>query len=387
VVAEVALAVVLLIGAGLLLRSFARLLEVDPGFRTARAFSFDVDLPPARYPKPARRLFLDRVLDRLQALPGVTAVGAASMLPLSGNGNFDSLLIEGRPLPKPQEMPPLANDIQTTPGYFEAMGIPLQSGRTFTVADRPEGPRVAVIDDLMAKTYWPRENPLGKRFRLGEPNDKTDPWYTVVGVVGSVRNLVLDIAPSPQMYLAAAQHPPLQQSFVVRTSGDPRTLLSAARAAIREADREQPIARLGTLEETVSTSVASRRVSLFLLGLFAALALLLSAIGIYGVTAHSVTERTREMGLRLALGAQRGGVLRLVVGEAGALVGAGVLLGLAAGFALTRVMTSLLYGVAATDPATFAGVALGLTGIALAAAYLPGRRATRVDPMVALRSE
>jgi putative ABC transport system permease protein len=384
VVVEVALASLLLIGAGLLLRSFLHLLVVDPGFPAPGAIALSIDLPRNRYPEPRRRLFADRVLDRLRALPGVVAAGAASDLPLSG-GNFYTFLIEGRPLPKMDQMP-VAGELRATPGYFEALGLPLLTGRTFTASDAPGTPLAAVIDSVMAKTYWPGENPLGKRFRLGLPSDKDDPWYTVIGVVGSVRN-PFESAPRPQMYRAASQHPSLRLAFIVRTTGKPRALLAAARAAVREVDPEQPIAREDTLEDIVDATLAGRRFSLFLLGLFAALALLLSGIGIYGVTAYSVAQRTKEMGLRLALGAQRGELLRLVVGEVGALAGLGLLVGLGAAAALTRSMSALLYGVTPADPATFLAVAIVLTGIALAAAYLPGRRATKVEPIEALREE
>jgi len=315
----------------------------------------------------------------------VTAAGAVSGLPLTGSFNFYNFLIEGRPIPKPEEMP-VATDLRATPGAFAALGIPLLAGRTFTAADGPTAPEVAVVDAALARAYWPGESPLGRRFRMGLPNDKDDPWYTVIGVVGSVHSN-LELAPRPRLYRSAAQHPPLSVSFVIRTAGAPRVLFAAARAALREADPEQPISRITTLQEVAAAAVAGRRFSLFLVGLFALLALLLSGIGIYGVTAYAVTQRTREIGLRLALGARRGRVLRRVVGEAGALAGLGVLAGLAAALGLTRVLSSLLYGVAPTDPATFLAVGLLLTGIALAAAYLPGRRATRVDPMVALREE
>lgn len=384
VVAEVALAVLLLVGAGLLLRSFTRLLAVDPGFRTAQAVVLSVDLPRSRYPEPRRRLFAAQVLDRLRALPGVAAAGAASDLPLAG-GNFYTFLIEGRPLPEPDRMP-AAGELRVTPGYLEALGVPLLRGRTFTPADGPEAPLAAVVDQALADACWPGEDPLGRRFRLGQPSDPQDPWYTVVGVVGTVRN-PFQAAPRPQMYRAAAQHPPLRLSFVVRGEGEPGALLAAARAAVREADPEQPVARLSTLDEAAAAPLAGRRFGLSLLGLFAGLALLLSGIGIAGVTAHAAARRTRELGLRLALGARPGAVLRLLLGEAAALAGAGVLIGLAAAWALTRVMSSLLYGVTPTDPATFAAVALLMIAIALAAAWLPGRRATRVDPLVALRSE
>ncbi len=375
---EVALAVVLLVGAGLLLRSFVLLLAADPGFRTAGAIAANVALPRERYPEARRRLFVDRVLDRLRALPGVTAAGAASDLPLTGGSNFYTFLIEGRPIPKPDRMP-VAGELKATPGYFEALGVPLLQGRTFTAADGPQSPLVAVVDRRMAETYWPGQNPLGRRFRMGAPTDKDDPWYTVIGVVGNVRGN-LPTVERPQMYRAATQHPPLWLSFVVRGTA-PHALFAAVRAAVHEVDPGEPIARESTLEEVVDATVAGRRFSLSLLGLFAALALLLAGIGIYGVTAYSVRQRTREMGLRLALGARRGEVLLLVMKEAG------ILAGLAAALALTRVMSSFLYGVTATDPATFVVVALVLTAIALVAAYLPGRWATRVDPRVALRAE
>jgi putative ABC transport system permease protein len=281
----------------------------------------------------------------------------------------------------------VADSRQATPGYFETIGIPLRRGRLFNAGDRDGKQRVAIIDEGMARTFWPGQEALGKRFRMGDFSDKDDRWITVVGVVGSVRHSGLHADPRPQLYRPEAQAPSPALYVVARTTGDPRSLVAAVGAAVHEVDRDQPISQVRTLEQVVAESLLARRFNLLLLGLFAGLALALSAVGIYGVTAYSVTQRTREMGLRMALGAQPGGVLRLVVGEAGALVGLGVALGLAAAFGLTRVMASLLYGVGSTDPGTFVAVAVGLTGIAIAAAWLPGMRATRVDPMVALRAE
>jgi putative ABC transport system permease protein len=385
VVAEVALAVLLLVGAGLLLRSFAQLVAVYPGFTAAHALSLEIDLPEDRYTKPQRAAFFARLLDRLSGLPGVTATGAVSGLPMQGE-DINSLTLEGRPAPTPDK-PYLADDRQATPGYFAAMGIPLRQGRLFAATDTAEGPKVALVDEVLARSYWPGENPIGKRFKTGGPKDTKVPWITVIGVVGSVRNSGLHVEPRPQMYRPETQAPSAAMAVVLRTTGEPESVATAARAAVHEIDRDQPVSNVKTLGRLVTDSVAGRRFNLLLLGLFAVLALTLSGVGIYGVTAYSVVQRTREMGLRMALGSQPGQVLRLVMGEAGLLAGMGVLLGLLASFALTRVMASLLYGVGTTDPATFGAVALGLFLIALAAAYLPGQRATRVDPMVALRAE
>jgi len=384
VVAEVALAVLLLVGAGLLLRSFSHLLAVHPGFEAAHALSFEIDLPEDRYTKPQRAAFFARLLDRLSGLPGVTATGAVSGLPMGGE-DINGLTLEGRPAPTPDK-PYLADDRQATPGYFNAMGIPLRRGRLFAATDTADKPPVAVVDEVLARSFWPGEEAVGKRFQSGGPKGK-EPWITVIGVVGSVRNSGLHVEPRPQMYRPEEQAPSASMAVVLRSPGNPESLATAARAVVHEVDRDQPVSNVRTLDQLVADSVAGRRFNLLLLGLFAALALTLSGVGIYGVTAYSVVQRTREMGLRMALGSQPGQVLRLVVGEAGLLAGMGVLLGLLAAFALTRVMSTLLYGVATTDPPTFAVVALGLLLIALAAACLPGMRATRVDPMVALRGE
>jgi putative ABC transport system permease protein len=395
VVAEVALAALLLIGAGLLLRSFVRVLAVDPGFRTARLLTFDLDLPPDRMPAAERLRFFTRVIDRLRALPGAVDAAAVSELPLSGTENIGTIAPGGRQLDKPTDY--VVTDRRLILGdYLATMGIRLRDGRLLGPADSAGRQRVAVIDGAMARAAWPGEEPLGKRLRGGkaEPTlaeDPDNPWFTVVGLVASVRHSGLSQETRPQLYLPLVQLPaaqmPRQMSFVVRAAGDPRTLAAAVRAAVHEVDRDTPVSALRTLDQVVADSVASRRFNLLLLALFAGLALALSAVGIYGLTSYAVVQRTRELGLRMALGALPSGLVRLLLAEVGALAGAGLLVGLAAALALTRVMASLLFGVGSTDPVTFAGVGVGLALIALVAAWVPGRRATLLDPMVALRAD
>jgi putative ABC transport system permease protein len=395
VVAEVALAMMLLIGAGLLLRSLVRLLSVDPGFRAAGVLSFEIDRPedPARQ-APRLALLFERLADRLRALPGAAAVGGISQLPLAGVEAKAGVYIEGRPVPEKPEDVLFADSQEIVPGYFETMGIPLLRGRLLDAGDAAGKPLVAVIDEVMARTFWPGDDPLGKRFRRAtnahRRDDPTNPWYTVVGVVGTVHH-ALGVEPRPEMYRTAAQLlPALAQPtmvYVVRTRGDPAAMTAAVRAAVREVDPGQPITKVRTLEQVVADSLTRRRFSLMILGLFAALALALSAVGIYGVSSYSVAQRTRELGLRVVLGARPGGVLGLVLGEAGTLAGSGVLLGAGGALALNRVLSSLLYGVGAADPLTFCLVGAGLLLVALAAAYAPGRRAAAVDPMAALRDE
>jgi putative ABC transport system permease protein len=395
VVAEVALAMMLLIGAGLLLRSLVRLLGVDPGFRAAGVLSFEIDRPedPARQ-APRLALVFERLADRLRALPGAAAVGGISQLPLAGVEAKAGVYIEGRPVPEKPEDVLFADSQEVVPGYFETMGIPLRCGRLLDAGDTAGKPLVAVVDEVMAHTFWPGGDALGKRFRRAtnarRRDDPSNPWYTVVGIVGTVRR-ALGSEPGPTMYRTASQLlPALAQPtmvFVVRTRAAPVAMAAAVRTAVREVDPGQPITKLRTMEQVVADSVTRRRFSLMLLGLFAVLALVLSAVGIYGVISYSVAQRTRELALRVALGARPAGVLGLVLREAGALAGAGVLLGIAGALALGRLISSLLYGVGAADPLTFATVAAGLVLVALAAAWPPGRRATEVDPIAALRGE
>ncbi len=386
VVLETAVAVLLVAGAGLLVRSFERLTAVDTGFRGDGVLALEVDLPWTKYADDAKEAaFTDALLDRLRALPGVTSAAMISRLPLGGDEEIEALVFEGQPKPKPSETP-LADYRQVSPGYFETLGIRRISGRTIEKSDIAGKPLVAVISEALARAYFPAVDPLGKRLRAGGIGAPQEPWITVVGVVADVRQAALQIDPRPAIYVAQAQQPTTEQAFVLRARTDPKGLIASARAAVYAVDRDQPVARAVTMESILSQSLAGRRFNMVLLGMFAVLALVLAAVGIYGITAYSVAQRTREMGLRMALGAQRGTVMALVLREAGGLALAGLGAGLVLAFAATRVMASLLFGVGATDPATFATVTAALAFISLFAAWVPGRRATQVDPMVALRS-
>lgn len=392
VVVEVAIAVLVLIGAGLLLRSFVRLLNVDPGFRPARILTAEFALPPILVPVEQRGPFMESVLDKVKTLPGVNAAALISDLPMGGGETVTTITIEGRPEPKPGEAPSVA--LRTvSPGYFELMSVPVRQGRYFGAEDHKDSVPVTVINDVMARELWPGENPLGKRFKIGGDGDR---WYTIVGVVAGIRYSGLQGELRSEMYRLVSQAPVGTMPFIMRvamgTEADPQTLANQVRAAVKEVNPEQPVSNIRTMDELVSKSIAQPRFSMMLLVLFAILALALSIVGIYGITAYSVAQRTRELGLRMALGAQPGGILRMVVKETGVLALAGVVIGLAAAYALTRVLSSfvgslLFGGVEATDPLIFVGVALGLVLISLAAALLPGRRATRVDPLTALRAD
>jgi putative ABC transport system permease protein len=386
VIVETALAVLLVVGAGLLIRSFTRLNTVDPGFRPQGVLSLQVLLPERTYPDAVKRWsFVSGVLERLRALPGVTAAGAVSNLPLSGEEEIEALILEGQPRPKESEVP-LADFRRASPGYFEAMGIRPVQGRAFAEIDSAQSPAVAVVDETFARTYWPGADPIGKRFHFGSYDSKAA-WLTVVGVVGNVRNSGLHVEPRPQVYVPMAQRSSGKEYFVLRAQGDPKNLVAGARSAVFAVDRDQPVAKIRTMETVISESMARRRFNMILLGVFAALALVLAAVGIYGVTSHSVARRTREMGLRMALGAQPGGVLLLVLRDAGALTLIGLATGIVLALVATRLMTSLLFNTGTTDPVTFASVAAALALVSLFAAWVPARRATQVDPMMAMRAD
>jgi putative ABC transport system permease protein len=391
VVAEVALSVMLLVGAGLMLRSFSSLRSVNPGFRTDHALTLRVSLPvPAGQITTADEdrfmSFYDRALARLSELPGVTAVGATNMIPLDGNGTDRLIEIEGY-VPRDAADMPDAQNRQATPGWFAAMGIPLVRGRLIEGSDNDKAQRVVVVSEAFVKQFFPNGDAIGKRIRLGKLTSEF-PWATIVGVVGDVRGFALDEPPLPTMYWPVAQ---IRQTpslaIVMRTEGDPAALATTVRQAIAEVDRAQPIYDMQPLDQLVAKSLDQRRFTLTLMLLFGVIALVLSAIGIYGVMAFAVTQRTQEIGIRMALGASAMDVLKMVVGSGMFLAAIGVVVGLIGAFALTRLMASLLFGVSPTDLMTFGFVTAGLLMVALLACYIPARRATKVDPLVALRYE
>jgi predicted permease len=387
VVAEIALSLVLLVGAGLLIRSFVALQKVNPGFSAQNLLTLRLSTAGPGYSKPdSRAAFFGQVWERLEKLPGVQSAGGVSVLPLGPGVSWGSIWVEGY-TPAPGE-----NDIQSdqriaSPDYFRTMQIPLIKGRAFDGHDSKDSQKVAIIDESFARRYWPGEDPIGKRLKRGGPGSEA-PWLTVVGVAGQVKQYSLD-ADSPRIafYTPHSQEPSSQMYIVVRAASNPETLVGAVTAEIRAMDPDLPVYNVATMQGRMSDSLARRQFSTLLLGLFAALALVLAAVGIYGVMAYSVNQRTHEIGIRIAIGAQSSDVLRLVIWQGLTLALMGVGAGLAAAFLLTRMMRSLLYGVSATDPATFAVISLILMAVALAASALPARRAAKVDPMVTLRYE
>ncbi len=389
VVAEIAITAVLLACAGLMIRSFHAIQSVDPGFRPERIVTFDFALPGAKYKEPPQIVnFAEQLTARASALPGVERAALADALPLTGGADVLSFVIEGRP----QLPPEVVQDSEVfvvTPGYFDVMGIGHVRGERLTERHVEGTPDVVVINEAMARRYWPNEDPIGKRVNLGNP-EKT-PWMTVIGIVKDTRNVGLETVPYPQMYGPAAQFPRRAMSFVARTSADPATLVPALRRELAALDKDLPLYNVRTMEQVMSESVSRRRFQMVLIAAFAGVGLLLAAVGIYGVISYSVTQRRHEIGVRMALGARAADILKLVVGQGFGLTLVGIVIGLGLAllltFALTRVLSSLLYGVKATDPLTFACVALVLLGVALLACLLPARRATKVDPMVALRYE
>ena len=382
VVTEVAMSLVLLIGAGLVIKSFWRLQQVDPGFDVQNLLSVEVTLPAAKYPESRQRTaFFQQALEKLSALPGVSAVSVINSPPLCGRRNIDVFPIEGRPEPTAIADAPLADSRCINPDYFNMMGIRLLEGRFFTEGDAQNASRVTIISQSFSTRFGAGENLVGKRLRIGGD------WHTVIGVVSDIRQSGLDEEAAPHVYISYKQFGPARAGLLVRTTGEPLKLIESVRAEIQRVDRDQPIYNINSMDGLLATAIAPRRLNLVLLGGFALLALTLAAVGIYGVMANVVTQRTGEIGLRMALGAQRRDVLRLVVGHGLRLTGIGAAIGMAASFALTRLMTSLLFDVSATDPLTFGGVAALLAAASLLACYVPARRAMKVDPMVALRYE
>ena len=387
VVGEVALALTLLVGAGLLIKSVGRLQSINPGFESDHIVTFNVALPPLRYANDTVRVqFYDAMLARLAQVPGVKSVGSTSTLPFSGGWSTGSFDIEGY-TPGANQPGPWGDIRLASPGFFQSLGVPLKAGRAFTTADRFDGQRVAVIDEQFVKKYFQGQNPIGKRITFGAPPGKQPDYITIVGVVGHVMQEGLDAEPRIQLYLPYMQRPNGSMSAAVRTTGDPLALVGALRAAVRSVDKDMPISGVRTMDDMIGVSLGQRRLSMLLLGAFSGIALLLASIGIYGVMSYSVAQRTRELGIRMALGAARQRVLALVVGQGMALAAAGIAIGLLGAFALTRLLGTQLYSVSATDPSTFVLVAVVLASIALLASLVPALRATRVDPIVALRDE
>jgi putative ABC transport system permease protein len=386
IVAEVAMAVVLLVSAGLLIRSVIHLHRASPGFNTGNLLTMNVWLPQAKYPEaPKWVAFYDQVSQRVQALPGVQSAGLTSVLPISHNFDRRSFQVETHPTPRGQEAD--ADTYIVTPGYLRTMQIPLLKGRELTAQDVAGVDPVALISETFARRYWPGEDPLGKRIKFPGSTARPEPWRTIVGVVRDVKQYGVDKESTMQLYLPEAQLPVSWLTLAVRTAGDPAQMIKAVRDEIRGVDSDQAVFEVATMEGLLAESIAKRRFVMLLLAGFAALALALAAIGIYGVMSYTVAQRTQEIGVRMALGAQAGDVLKLVVGQGMRLALGGLGVGLVAAYVLTRLMTTLLFGVRATDPLTFALIAALLLSVALVACWLPAWRAAKVDPMIALRCE
>jgi predicted permease len=390
VVAEIALSLVLLVGAGLLMRSFFRLMRVDPGFDPHNVLTMKIQVPRSKYKDgPAVANFYQQLIEKIQALPGVESAGAISQLPLSGDYWGGTLTFEGvtANAERGNQASFEVDQRVITPDYFAAMKTPLVEGRSFTSQDVRGKPPVAVIDETLANRLWPESSPIGRRFTFGRFPEKPEIWVEIVGVVRHIRHHRLDANVREEVYYPHALRSFTGMTLAIRTTTDPSSLVGAVRDAVRSIDRDQPIYRVRTMDELVAAARAPARFTLLLLLIFAGVAALLAIVGIYGVMSHAVIERTHEIGVRIALGAHTGDILRLVVGQGLALTLAGVAIGIGAAFAVTRAITGLLYGTSATDAVTFVVVPVILTGVALAASFVPARRAMKVDPMVALRYE
>jgi putative ABC transport system permease protein len=363
-----------------------RLRDVSPGFNPENRLTMSVVLPSAKYQNaPMWIAFYNHIIERIEALPGIESAGLTSVLPFSGNFDGRGLAVEDHPKPRGEE---ISVDLYiTTPGYLETMAIPLLKGRALAPQDTDTAPLVALINETMARELWPDQSPLGKRIKFPGSEKNPQPWRTIVGIVSDVKQYGLDKKDPMQIYLPEAQFPTQFMTLVVRSSSDAKGMIAAVRNEILATDKDQAVYNISTMEQLLADSISLRRFSMLLLIAFAAIALMIAAVGIYGVISYSVTQRTHEIGIRMALGAGRREIVKLVVGQAMTMTLAGVTIGLGAAFGLTRVMESLLFNVSATDPLTFVIIPVVLTGVALGACAVPARRATKVDPMVALRYE
>lgn len=387
VIGEVAVSFVLLIGAGLLINSFVHLRNLDPGFRSDHLLTMKVNLSDVKYPDRERRAaFFDEVMRRVRELPGVQSAAVASNLPLTYNGDSMSISVEGVPDPPPDQQPDVIYRAIGS-GYFATMGIPIVRGRDLTDQDNGGSKDVVIISEKTAQQFWPGQDPIGKRLKPGL-STSSSPWREVVGIVKDVRQNDFVASPKRQMYFSYQQLKNIAaNALVVRTNIEPMSLAVPVRNAIWSVDKDQTVADIDTMDHIVGQAVARQRFSMLLLGLFAALALLLASIGIYGVMSYSVAQRTREIGIRIALGARRADVLQMTVKQALKLVGTGMIMGLIAAFLLTRVLASLLFGISPTDPITFIAISVVLLAVAILASYVPALRATKVDPITALRAQ
>src|SRR5436305_2109402 len=392
VIAEIALALVLLVGAGLLMKSFARLQGVNPGFNASHVLTIELSLPQTKYPSGANpsylggdstRNFYQETLRRIARLPGIEAVACTDILPLSGTNSDWSFSIEGREMNKNEPGPD--EEIRViTQDYFRVLQTTLLKGRFFTEADNADAPPVAIVNEVLARKYFRGGDALGKRITLGDPRKPDAKWITIIGIIANVRHRALELEPQPEYYIPHAQFPMRDMILAVRSAQDPRSLTAGIRREIQSIDPDQPLANVRTFDRVVSESVAPRRLSVVLLGIFAAIALLLAAVGTYGVISYYVVQLTHEIGVCTALVCQRRGVLRLVVGHAAKLVGIGTIIGLVLAFLSTRLLSALLYNVGAFDVTYFVFVTIALSAIAVLASYIPALRATRADPMIAL---
>ncbi len=399
VVTEIALAVIVLIGAGLTIRSFQRVARIDAGFEAANIVTANIALPNSGYPSPATWMaFYRQFLDRLRAIPGTDAVAVSSGLPLNGGGAESGILPEGREMPKPGEHGTGCTFFTVSADYFKVLGVQLVIGRSFTDQDGADSTPVAVVDEKLANTFWPNADPIGKRvaFEIEGFNraDAKPIWREVVGVVRTVKHYGLVVeSPRLQIYTPYTQIPLYfresrpSMTLAVHTVTPPETVIAQVRKEVASIDKDIPVFGISTMQAIMDNQLESRRLPLWLMTLFSTLALTLAVIGIYGVMSYSVALRTHEIGIRIALGAQRADILRMVVRRGGMLIGFGLAIGGAGAIALTRLIKDMLYQTSPTDPATLAGVAIILSGVALLASYIPARRATRVDPLAALRYE
>lgn len=386
VVSEVAVALLLLVGAGLMTKSFFRLQQVNPGFEATNLLSMYIALPTQKYRKPQQtNVFYDQLIERVAKLPGVKSVAGIDPLPLSNSNVTTTFLVEGAPVVALADRPDVGQRV-VTPGYFQTMSIPIMKGRSFTEQDRDNTPSVIVVNEALARRYWPNQNAIGKRLGFEEDPSK-QVWREIVGVAGNVKHKALETEAMPEVYFPYQQHPKNFINLVVHTASDPASMVSAIRNQVLSIDKDQPVSDVMTMEQRLAKSVASSRFVMLLLGIFSILALGLAAVGIYGVMSYLVTQRTQEIGVRMALGAQKRDVLKLVVGKGMALAVIGIAIGLVASLGLTRLMRSLLFEVTPTDWLTFVITSMVLLTVALLACYIPARRATKVEPLIALRYE